>query len=58
MADRNVQVHGGAGYIEDFRAKQLFRHPRLIRVCDGMPQTQPGIIAKRLAPEARMMPGF
>jgi acyl-CoA dehydrogenase len=32
IADRNVQVHGGNGYIRDYRAEQLYRDGRLFRI--------------------------
>ncbi|MCZ7676100.1 MAG: acyl-CoA dehydrogenase family protein [Roseovarius sp.] len=53
VADRNVQVHGGAGYIRDYRAEQLFRDARLYRIYEGTTQIQQTIIAKQLVSEAR-----
>lgn len=48
IADRNVQVHGGNGYIRDYRAEQLFRDARLFRIYEGTTQIQQIIIAKAL----------
>lgn len=53
VADRNVQVHGGNGYIREYRAEQLFRDARLFRIYEGTTQIQQGIIARALAQEAR-----
>lgn len=52
VADRNVQVHGGNGYIREYRAEQLFRDARLYRIYEGTTQIQQTIIAKALVAEA------
>lgn len=46
VADRCVQVHGGAGYIRDYAAEQLFRDARLFRIYEGTTQIQQLIIAR------------
>jgi acyl-CoA dehydrogenase len=58
VADRNVQVHGGAGYIKDYRAEQLFRDARLFRIYEGTTQIQQTIIAKAMIGEARSRLGL
>ena len=58
VADRNVQVHGGAGYIKDYRAEQLFRDARLFRIYEGTTQIQQTIIAKAMMGEARAKLGL
>lgn len=58
VADRNVQVHGGAGYIKDYRAEQLFRDARLFRIYEGTTQIQQTIIAKAMMSEARTKGGL
>ena len=58
VADRNVQVHGGAGYIKDYRAEQLFRDARLFRIYEGTTQIQQTIIAKAMIAEARAAAGI
>jgi len=58
VADRNVQVHGGAGYIRDYRAEQLFRDARLFRIYEGTTQIQQTIIAKAMIAEARAAAGL
>ena len=57
VADRNVQVHGGAGYIREYRAEQLFRDARLFRIFEGTTQIQQTIIAKALIAEAKASMG-
>jgi len=58
IADRNVQVHGGNGYIREYRAEQLFRDARLFRIYEGTTQIQQIIIAKALVAEARVAAGL
>lgn len=57
VADCNVQVHGGNGYIRDYRAEQLFRDARLFRIYEGTTQIQQTIIAKAMIEEARARNG-
>lgn len=52
IADRNVQVHGGNGYIREYRAEQLYRDARLFRIYEGTTQIQQIIIAKAMIAEA------
>lgn len=58
VADRSVQVHGGNGYIRDYRAEQLYRDARLFRLYEGTTQIQQIIIAKALIAEAREKAGL
>ncbi|MGL4295963.1 MAG: acyl-CoA dehydrogenase family protein [Aestuariivirga sp.] len=58
VADRNVQVHGGAGYIKDYRAEQLFRDARLFRIYEGTTQIQQTIIAKAMIAETKARLGM
>jgi len=58
IADRNVQVHGGNGYIREYRAEQLYRDARLFRIYEGTTQIQQIIIAKALTSDARVRAGF
>jgi len=57
VADRNVQVHGGNGYIREYRAEQLFRDARLFRIYEGTTQIQQLIIARGMIAEARKRAG-
>lgn len=58
VADRAVQVHGGSGYIREYRAEQLYRDARLFRLYEGTTQIQQIIIAKVLVAEARERAGL
>ncbi|PWR20978.1 acyl-CoA dehydrogenase family protein [Zavarzinia compransoris] len=40
VADRNVQIHGGAGYIADYPAERHYRDVRLYRIYEGTSEIQ------------------
>jgi acyl-CoA dehydrogenase len=46
VADRAVQVHGGAGYIADYGIERLYRDVRLFRIYEGTSQIQQLVIAR------------
>lgn len=48
VADRAVQVHGGAGYIREYAVERLYRDARLFRIYEGTTQIQQLIIARGL----------
>ena len=48
VADRAVQIHGGAGYIAEYKAERFYRDVRLLRLYEGTTQIQQIIIAKQL----------
>jgi acyl-CoA dehydrogenase len=52
VADRAVQIHGGAGYMTEYRVERFFRDSRLLRIYEGTSQIQQTIIAKALLREA------
>ena len=58
IADRNVQVHGGNGYIREYRAEQLYRDARLFRIYEGTTQIQQIVIAKALVAGAKERAGL
>lgn len=45
VADRAVQVHGGAGYMKTVAAERFYRDARLFRIYEGTSQIQQLIIA-------------
>ena len=53
VVDRNVQVHGGAGYIAEYAAERHYRDARLYRIYEGTSEIQRIKIAKDVIREAR-----
>jgi acyl-CoA dehydrogenase len=52
VADRAVQIHGGAGYIADYGIERFYRDVRLFRIYEGTTQIQQLIIARGMIKEA------
>ena len=52
VADRAVQIHGGAGYIADYGIERFYRDARLFRLYEGTTQIQQLIIARAMIREA------
>ena len=46
IADRTVQIFGGAGYIADYGVERLYRDVRLFRIYEGTSQIQQLVIAR------------
>lgn len=46
VADRAVQIFGGAGYIADYGIERLYRDVRLFRIYEGTSQIQQIVIAR------------
>ena len=46
VADRAVQIHGGAGYIADYGVERFYRDVRLFRIYEGTSQIQQLVIAR------------
>ena len=53
VADRAVQIHGGAGYIADYGVERFYRDVRLFRIYEGTTQVQQLVIARNMIREAR-----
>lgn len=47
-ADRAVQIHGGAGYMAEYKVERFYRDVRLLRLYEGTSQIQQLVIAKNL----------
>jgi acyl-CoA dehydrogenase len=52
VADRAVQIYGGAGYIADYGIERFYRDVRLFRIYEGTSQVQQVIIARQMIREA------
>ena len=52
VADRAVQIHGGAGYMSDYAVERFYRDVRLFRLYEGTSQIQQIIIARNMIREA------
>jgi acyl-CoA dehydrogenase len=53
VADRAVQIHGGAGYIADYGVERFYRDVRLFRIYEGTSQIQQLVIARNMLREHR-----
>jgi len=51
VADRAVQIHGGAGYMRGVPVERLYRDARLFRIYEGTSQIQQLVIARQLIRE-------
>jgi acyl-CoA dehydrogenase len=52
VADRAVQIHGGAGYVADHGIERYYRDVRLFRIYEGTSQIQQIVIARGMVKEA------
>ena len=48
VADRAVQIHGGAGYVADYAIERFYRDVRLFRIYEGTSQIQQLLIARAM----------
>jgi acyl-CoA dehydrogenase len=52
IADRAVQIHGGAGYMNATKVERFYRDVRVLRIYEGTSQIQQIIIARDLLRQA------
>lgn len=52
IADRAVQIHGGAGYMRDSAVERFYRDVRVFRIYEGTTQIQQLIIARDMIRQA------
>lgn len=48
VADRAVQIHGGAGYMSEYAVERVYRDVRLFRIFEGTSQIQQLVIAREV----------
>jgi hypothetical protein len=48
VADRAVQIHGGAGYVSDYAIERFYRDVRLFRIYEGTSEIQRLVIARNM----------
>lgn len=48
VADEAVQIHGGYGYIRDYKVERLYRDARITRLYEGTSEIQKLVIARQL----------
>jgi len=53
VADRAVQIYGGAGYIADYGIERFYRDVRLFRIYEGTTQIQQTVVARNMIREAQ-----
>ena len=51
VADEAVQVHGGAGYVNDHDVERLYRDAKITQIYEGTTEIQKNIIARELLDE-------
>lgn len=51
VADRAVQIHGGAGYVSDYAVERFYRDVRIFRIYEGTSQVQQLLIARNMLKE-------
>lgn len=52
VADRAVQIFGGAGYMAEYGIERFYRDLRLFRIYEGTTQIQQIVIARNMVREA------
>lgn len=57
VADRAVQIHGGAGYVSDYAVERFYRDVRLFRIYEGTTQIQQLVIARNMIRDAGLVAG-
>ena len=53
VADRAVQIFGGAGYLSEYGIERFYRDVRLFRLYEGTSQIQQIVIARGMVRDAK-----
>jgi alkylation response protein AidB-like acyl-CoA dehydrogenase len=48
VADEAVQIHGGAGYVNDFDVERFYRDAKITQIYEGTTEIQKNLIAREL----------
>ncbi|MCF2168116.1 acyl-CoA dehydrogenase family protein, partial [Halobacterium salinarum] len=48
VADEAVQIHGGAGYINDFDVERFYRDAKITQLYEGTTEIQKNVIAREM----------
>jgi alkylation response protein AidB-like acyl-CoA dehydrogenase len=48
VADEAVQIHGGAGYVNDFPVERFYRDAKITQIYEGTTEIQKNVIAREL----------
>ncbi|WP_336002728.1 acyl-CoA dehydrogenase family protein [Halorientalis halophila] len=48
VANEAVQIHGGAGYVDDFQAERFYRDAKITQIYEGTTEIQKNVIAREL----------
>jgi acyl-CoA dehydrogenase len=48
VADEAVQIHGGAGYVNDFPVERFYRDAKITQIYEGTTEIQKNIVAREL----------
>ncbi|WP_424004711.1 acyl-CoA dehydrogenase family protein [Haloarcula salina] len=48
VADEAVQIHGGAGYVDDFDVERFYRDAKITQIYEGTTEIQKNIVAREL----------
>ncbi|WP_016834436.1 acyl-CoA dehydrogenase family protein, partial [Herbaspirillum lusitanum] len=51
VADRVLQIFGGAGFMSDYPIERIYRDVRVMRIYEGTSQIQQLLIAKQMLKE-------